>query len=245
MPGDRTVTRPSAPKFSINEIVYLRSAAVRGYIEPLGVSSVRYDPSGCYIYEFNREFGKSILGSTTGNNFRSFKKNVIRIELAEDQVLTLCEALDFQISYLESELEKLEEKRDSYCDEEADKPQKQTPVRHRGLVRPPAPRFGRNDVVYLNESAETTGCLEAYRICAMRWNGTLNEWFYEFEISKRPEKNMVVGDRNEIIRTKNIYKCESELCTFCEVIPLAISFMERSISRARSRRTTHCGDSTE
>ena len=231
--SDRTIIRPVRPRFGINEISYSRVSATHGYVEPLCVAKIDFDVQfGSYRYSFY--FGTLV---ERDNN------KLMPITLLETELITLCEALDVQINVLERQLTESQKKMNNFCNEELIQPASELPDEKNGIVTPKAPRFGYNEVVYLIESAETTGSLEAMRVDSFKWDNNIGEWVYVFRILPRPRRNTTVGDRNDLRRGSIIMMVESQLCKICEALPLVVNFLEVAVSRARFRRETLCGGS--
>lgn len=229
MSRDRTVVRPTAPTYAINEVVYSRISASKGYIEPLKIAKVSFDP---FISEYRYSFYKD--KSTI---------ELMPITLRSSEVISLCDALDLQISFLQRELTEMEAKLSINCSSEEDPPDTPNPTIVKTKVIPPDPRFGYNEIVYLRETAESVGRLEAYRIDGLRWDSDFGEWVYKFEIRPRPRRNTTVGDRIDLRHVLIIEYPESQLSTLCEVLTLSVTFLRRAVSRAVSRKESFCGGS--
>jgi hypothetical protein len=225
---DRTVLRPIQPIYSINEVVYSRASSLKGYVEPLKIYNMEFDPSrNQYRYYF----------------FRSIDvvDGILPITLLESEVLNVCDALDNQIGVLSREYNDMSAKLDAHCGgelvEAADIVQ---PTYNKELVSPPRPRFGYNSMIYLRETAEVTGVLESYRVDDIKWDRDNLQWVYYSIIRPRPEKNSTVGDRGDLTHDTVLSFIEVRLCTVCEAISLAVSFLSRALSRAQSRRQSYC-----
>ena len=225
---DRTVLRPLAPTYSINEVVYSKASSLKGYIEPLKIYNLEFDPSrNQYRYYFFRSI--------------SSVDDVLPITLLESEVLNVCGALDNQISVLSREYNDMFAKLHAHCGGElVQAADIVNPTYTNGLVSPPRPRFGYNSVVYLRESAEVIGVLESYRVDDIKWDKDNLQWVYFSIIRPRPEKNSTVGDRGDLTHNITLNFIEVQLCTVCEAISLAVSFLSRALSRAQSRRQSYC-----
>ena len=235
--SDKTVIRPGQPRFSINEIAYARISATKGYIEPLKVSSMQFDASEReYRYSFWKDMRKTILEPKS--------IDFMPITLLETELCTMCEALDIQIVKLQNELSEMETKYNDYCGNMPDiQPDTPNPLPIKTKIQPPAPRFGIREVVYLKETAEIVGRLEAFRVDDLMWDRASNMWMYYFYMRPRPTRNTTVGDRDDMRRSRTVIYPESQICTLCEVIPLAVAFLERAISSAQFRKDAYCGSS--
>lgn len=239
MPGDRTILRPAQPKFGINEIGYARISATKGYIEPLRIAQISFNVSQ---NQFEYSFHRNSIGDV---RLTTDKPQLMPTTLLESEIIGLCDALDIQIQVLERQLTEITDKFDENCQQQqqiADPPVASTV---KSITQPPRPRFGHGQVVYLRETAETTGRLEAFRIDGFTWDNNLGEWMYFFNIRPRPRRNTTVGDRDDLRRGSVITIPESQLGTICEALTLAVDFMDLAVRRAKSRRTSFCGDSTE
>jgi hypothetical protein len=104
--NNKTIIRPPAPRFGINEIVYIRESALNGYLEPRRVEGIRYDASiGRNLYEFN--FKKSSPTVQTVGDAVDLK-TAFTIEIIEEELLTFEEAVRIKRDYLQRELAKAE-----------------------------------------------------------------------------------------------------------------------------------------
>jgi hypothetical protein len=238
MSDNRTVIRPPAPKFAINEIAYSRVSATKGFVEPLPVFGVEFVPSvGKYKYTFSREL-----------NIKHLKPRSVQLisaRLYEDQLVTLCEALDIQISVLQRQYDEMNAKYQSACPNGVEL-YVPTPVYEsaRFLVQPPKPRFGYNEVVYLKETSQTTGVLEAFRIKDMVWDTSRNMWLYKFEIKPRPERTMSVGDADNWHRSFIVAYYDVELVVYCEALYYCVQFLDGAVTAAKTRKMTLCPGAT-
>jgi hypothetical protein len=242
MSGDRTILRPSQARFAINEVAYIKASAVRGFIEPIVIVGVRYEPAlNEYVYTFSREFKKS-----TDNSFNPpMRLTLAPIELRESMVLFLCEALDIQIRVLSKELEDAQKQLADNCVEPQQPQDPPAPVRFKQMTITTVPRFGHNEFVYLRESAEVLGRLEGFRIDGIEWNADLNQWVYVFTITPRPGKHMTVGDRGDMTYNQIIRYPEIDLCKICEALPLVVNFLGRAVARATLRQQSYCSEGSD
>jgi len=232
MSTNRTILNPPIPRFAINEVSYSRISATKGFVEPLKIARIEFSPQS---NEYQYQFYRGLPG------YRSTE--VLDFTLLESEMATLCEALVLQVSVLERELEAMRLQQSSNCSttEPLVAPDTPQPIRIKTQVIPPKPRFGVNQVVYLKETAEVVGRLEAYRVDGIRWDD-INQWLYVFEIRPRPRRNTTVGDRDDLRRGSVIFYPESQLCLLCEAIPLAVAFLERALTRARLRQQAYCSE---
>jgi hypothetical protein len=236
MANERTVLQPAQPEYSINEIAYVKASASKGFIEPLKIATVKYNPK---FKENEYSFWRD---THLNQDIPRKSHDRLPITLLESELTTLCEAIDIQISVLHRELTEMQVKLLENCpDGGSIQPNPPRPVEDKGKVLPPQSRFGVRQVVYLKETAEVLGRLEAYRIDDVEWDNGIKEWLYKFYTRPRPRRNTTTGDRDDLRRAKTIIYPESQLCTICEALPLAVHFLEIAIQRAEFRRQAYCG----
>lgn len=93
-----------------------------------------------------------------------------------------------------------------------------------------SPRFTVGDAIYLTESARL-GCIEAYGVASVvqKQDG---QWYYRVCIPSRPAMtNNTFGDRITLRRELNFELAETELCTYCEAVDLALAAAQLSVTR--------------
>ena len=234
MPNDRTILRPPAPKYKIKETVYARASAIRGFLEPLTIANIQFDPSnGYYYYSFRRN---PIDPMTQYEN-----PEILPIRLHEHEIIIFCEALDIQISTLERDLNSAVKLYSKQCPNGVPLYIKQPPTTDKfGRTQPPPPRFGYNEVAYLIDSATSVGRLEAFRIHDFKFDLNRGEWIYYIQIQPRLERNMTIGDRDDMRHSISMQYHESELSTFCETQLEVVNFLTTALNRARTRKRLHC-----
>lgn len=239
MPGNRTIIRPSKPKYKINETVYARISATKGFITPLYIHDVELDvANGKWAYVFRVDKRPT----QPSENIK-----LVPGKLYEEQIIRICEALDIQISVLQREFNAATELFQRTCnstDATSRKPTIKVYEDYKNQVEPPAPRFGFNEVAYLAETAQTVGRLEAYRITDIKWDDGFKQWLYSFQLKPRPEYHMTIGDADNWRRPPKIMLHEIDLCTFCEAQEFVVDFLTEALNRSMRRRISLCGDIT-
>jgi hypothetical protein len=238
MPNDLTVVRPPAPKYKINELVYAKASAKRGYIEPLMIHDVSFDPShNRYYYSFKRDPHHPFTPEG--------EPNLLPVRLYETDITTFCDAQDIQIEVLTADYEKAKKLYAEGCPNGVPAYFKQSPITDKfGRIQPPQPRFGYNDMVYLMDTALSVGRLESFRVSDFRFDVSRSEWLYFIAIHPRLERNMTVGDRDDMRHASAMQYYESELGTFCEAQSEVVKFLEASVNRSVTRRNLHCTGTT-
>lgn len=221
---NRTVLRKGQPRFAIGEVGYARASVLKGFMEPLKIAGVKFDPArNEWLYSWSRDLR---LTNTT---------LIAPVEVFEDELLTLCEALPIQLDVLERELAEMQSQFAESCPGGA-----VTTTSNTSETDPPAPLFGYNEIVYLRETAEVLGRMEAFRITDYQWSTQTREWTYIMHIRRRPGRNMTVGNRIDMTREFDLVYPENQLCPLCEAIPLALTFLNRAVSQTRSRISSLC-----
>ena len=230
-----TILRPPAPKYKINETVYPIASSKRGYLESLMICDVSFDPTcGRYLYSFRKDTRDPID-----------ERNILPIRLYETEITTICEALLAQIDSLLHDYEAAVKLYDEACPTGVLAYTKRGPITDKfGRIQPPPPRFGFNETVYLIDSAMSVGRLEAYRIASFKYDITRSEWMYLIDIQPRLERNMTVGDRDDMRHPSVMQYYESELGVFCEAQSEVVKFLTMAVNRAQTRRQQLCPDLT-
>jgi hypothetical protein len=226
---------PGQPKFAINSIVYARESAKKGFVEPLAIREIGYD-------NLYKQFKYTV---SINLNRNSVQRRLFPVILMENEIATLCEALDLQKTVLDRELA-LARKRLEICNTDTaanvDPIPENLPTVDGINVLPPAPLYNVGAIVYLIESAEVTGNLEAYRIDGVRWENEIGEWVYKINISPRPEHNSTMGARITQRKHLVLEYPEGQLCPYCNAISAVVKFLESAVFKNRIRRQNHCGE---
>ena len=108
---DITVQRPIQPKYNINQTVYSRASATKGYMQPFFIHHVHFEQSSSrWLYSFRRKMNiiptiQYQLNERMHNNATILQSDILPIQLYEDQILTFCEAITIQKSVLQGQYE--------------------------------------------------------------------------------------------------------------------------------------------
>lgn len=253
MSKDLSILRPNPPKYKINQTVYSRISATKGYIEPLYVHNVEFDPSNNqWLYSFRRDLniaGNIINKYNLSSNDIQFSPTVklLPVRLHESQIITFCEAIGIQINVLQKE----------YDDaiKTFDKCQGSSPIEIEKTPRVyedskfqtslPKPKFGYNETAYILDTAQVVGRLEPVRISDIQWDDVRKQWVYIIKYEPRPERSMTIGDNDNWSRPYVVGYSEDELIRFCEAQNEVVKFLSNALSIAKRRRTSLCGESSE
>lgn len=109
MANDNTIIRPATPKYGINEVVYLKESALLGYLESVKVQAIRFN-SEFRINMYTFVFKKSNKLNQIAGDAIDLRRSV-KIELPENDLLSLQEALEIKITFLRNELKQAEDLR--------------------------------------------------------------------------------------------------------------------------------------
>ena len=249
MAKDKTIIRPPQPFFGIHEIAYIRESAIKGFVEPIVIARCSFHIKlNTYVYRYlkNRRLSDVIIrNGRVAAIGAAADKDLAPVSVTEDDLITLCEALSIQISFLEDRLAEANDELSRVCGsggDELPKPQQAT-IDSDFIVRQPIPRFGINEIVYLAETAQAVGRLERMRVDGLDFGPQIQKWIYTFVFEQKPGENMTVGDRNDLRSGVVITKNEDELLTVCEAIPLRIDFLERALNTAQTNQGRFCEES--
>ena len=251
MSKDLSILRPNSPKYKINQTVYSRISATKGFMEPLYIHEIELDSAlGKWLYIFRRDLD---IIPRTEYKYGSLAYNfpvphppvvqLIAAKLYEDQILTFCEAIIIQISVLQREYNDAVKKFDKACNGTAPEPQSPPQVYEDAKLQmtAPRPRYGINELIYLLDTAKTVGRLEGVRINDMKWDNTRRQWLYIIHYECRPEHNMTIGDKDNWRRPYDVCYNEGELVSFCEAQAEVVKFLNKALSLAQRRKVALCG----
>ena len=214
---DTTVVNPGTPKYDVNDTVYIKASAQKGFIEPLVVESIAFD-----------------------NRSRNFRYSFIYagvkypITLLECELITLCEAYTLKIAILTEKLEKAQVRFAKNCG--SGLPQRQRSQ----LPIVTQPLFGVNEIVYLTDSALNQGELDAMRVDSVRLVD--GGWIYKFNFIPRPEANSTVGDMYNLKSRASPEYSESELCSYCEAENYAVQYLIQALAQATAAKEELCNE---
>jgi len=94
------------PKYKIDDVVYLRSSAVIGFLEAAKISSMQ-TYQGQWIYTIYAGGPSVVPNSTYGDRKSLLDKSTLYF--TESEFVTLCEALPMMRAHLQDRLDKVEE----------------------------------------------------------------------------------------------------------------------------------------
>lgn len=96
-----------------------------------------------------------------------------------------------------------------------------------------APRFSPEDIIYIVASAKL-GWLESYQVTQVRSVGST--YRYTILIKPKTSSNLLqtVGDRNNLSKYRIIELKEEDICTQCEALILARTYLENRLAEINS-----------
>lgn len=107
-----------------------------------------------------------------------------------------------------------------------------------------APRFNRDDTVYLASSA-AIGQLEGYRVTDARQTRA-GKWVYKITFTKNPPMSALIGDTFDGKKAHpTIFFNEADLLPLCEAIDLALTRVSSRILKLETRQNNICDDETD
>lgn len=248
MSRNKTIDLVPAPKYGINEAAYIRSSALKGFLEPVIIGAIRWDHKvTTFKYRWLRKTRLCQLIEDSGRitTLRTTppkEEQLSPFEVREEELIVLCEALPIQTRFIERELEEAEDELARVCGSEGDVfvPVQEASGGFDLIIDVPAPLFGINEVVYLEETATAVGRLEKMKVDGLHFDPALRMWVYTFVFHQKPGENATVGDRIDLREPVTITKAESELLTVCEAIPLRVTFLQQALDQANRNFANYC-----
>ena len=99
------------------------------------------------------------------------------------------------------------------------------------MPAPPTPKYGINDLVYLETSARV-GFLEAYKVSNLVRNR--GRWLYTISVTQKPPAETTVGGMVDLKTEKTLWFDEAELIGFHEALLLVQNSLELKLSRVNA-----------
>ena len=199
---------PTAPLYKRGDSVYLKGSAEIGKLEAYKIGSAKQTQNGRWVYRINiakKPPDQGLIGD-------SFDARICEGALyyTEDELITMCEALDIIVLRFSNQVTRLEQTIASRC-AESDAPD----------VLEGEPRWGIGDEVYFDASARI-GFLHSDFVTAIHEVGIQPG-------SKRPRYCYQV----RYVPNKQIQFREDELITFCEAAEKALLALQRDLNAER------------
>jgi len=108
----------SIPIYQVEDVIYLAESAKLGFIESYQVSGVRQSAAGAWFYRISIASRPPNSNATFGDRITLRKS--IDFELAESELITYCEAVDFAVVYATNILAQLQALKLAHCTDDTD-----------------------------------------------------------------------------------------------------------------------------
>lgn len=106
-----------SPKYDVGTVVYLKESAALGYIEPVKISGIlRYQDS--WVYTITNHAAQPRQAQIYGDRYTQIYDT--HINFTENELLTLCDALDLAEANALRTLQKIQDQKALYCSEETE-----------------------------------------------------------------------------------------------------------------------------
>jgi len=102
------------------------------------------------------------------------------------------------------------------------------------IIRPPQPKYGINEVVYLKESA-LLGFLEPAKVFRMRYDPDYKGYIYTFVYKRSKRRPQIAGDAIDLRSDKTIELSEDNLLTYVDALELKVTFLRSELAKAESQ----------
>lgn len=94
---------PDNPKYDLNTVVYFKTSAARGFLEPVKIGIIAKVTTG-WVYGITYRAAEPITPSVFGDRINIGRLNPQTIYYTEDEFVTYCEALGLAEAYLSTQL---------------------------------------------------------------------------------------------------------------------------------------------
>jgi hypothetical protein len=102
----------AAPKYNVDDVVYLAESAKIGALESYQITAQYRDGSGVWVYRIG--VPDRLPNSPTVGD-RNNLKRTFDFNMTEDEFCSFCEALALAESYLQRELARIQSLKTTYC----------------------------------------------------------------------------------------------------------------------------------
>lgn len=206
----------TAPKFRRGDTVYLTSSAAIGQLEGYRVTNARMTKKNKWVYKI--VFAKNPPASAVIGDTFDGKKGHPTIYFNEGDLLALCDALDLALTNVSGRILKLETRQNNLCEEDII------------TSTPGDPKFSIDDAVYFHTSARV-GFLERGVVVGIYETGIQTG-----SKRRRYEYQVRFSSPNSL---KLLFR-EDELISFCDAIPIVLSYLERKRDELAAQRDSLC-----
>ena len=103
------------------------------------------------------------------------------------------------------------------------------------IIRPPAPKFGINEIVYFRESA-MLGFLETAKVTLVHYDPSVARNVYTFVYRRTKQNNQIAGDAIDLRSgDKQIHMVEDNLVTYKEALQIKANYLERELIKTQQQ----------
>jgi len=104
-----------APKFDVGDVVYRKSSATRGFLEPVNITIVA-KITGTWVYGINVGKPKQPMAPTIfGDRINFGFSDAQQVYYTESEFVLICEALGMAEAYLQSQLSSIQAQLVNLC----------------------------------------------------------------------------------------------------------------------------------
>lgn len=240
----------AAPRYQIDEVVYLRASAALGELESYRVGAVQDRGIG-WVYQIfidSRPPAEWTLGD------RIDLKEERLLFFTEEELVSLCEALDLAATALAGTIARVKSQIDDFCANTGDEP----PVFTARTPRENVPaRWSVGDEVAIEASAKR-GFVEIHNVTNIHKYPQQNVYVYELDIFGDRRERAMLGKcpgipvlnigLDSYQKTgyprdgypKQLYFQETELMTKCEALEMAEGVLERKLIYIMMKHAAFC-----
>jgi len=226
---------PTAPKYRINDLVYLDSSARIGQLESYRVGAIHDKGIGKYIYQIFIEQRPPAESTVASLNDLKFERELF---FTETELLTGCEAMGIILLVLDAQIGRYLDRRADICIGS------EFESRTSGVAvgQQLAPRFSVGDCVFMREPAKI-GFLESHIITNIYRTPDQRQWKYHLDIrgdqrQRDRHGNFFLKPAQTVI--PRIFFLENEIITECDALNFAIDNLDRRIIKMASDFVAVC-----
>lgn len=211
---------PAAPLFRRGDTIYLKSSAAIGRLDSFRVGNSRRF-NGEWVYQITIA-KKPPHQQTIGDRWdkRVFEGDIFYFE---DELITLCEAIDMGIDELNRHIVVVQAKQISLCDE--------TNVDPDTDFDPDGPKFDIGELIFFDVSARLGFFMSA------RVTGTFETGI---QPGSKKTKYVYTTDLRHTTSNQTIFHREDEFITLCEACPKVLSNLNGQLANLIAKRDDLC-----
>jgi hypothetical protein len=205
------------PEYNVGDVVYLRSSAAIGRLDPFKISGIKQTQQGRWIYRidiFKKPPHRQLLGDTYDGRLSEPS-----IFYTSEEFIDQCEGLDLMVYNLERQIASVESQMVGVCDEADPAPE------------PGDSKFSIEDRIFIDASARL-GFFEQAVVAGINVRPIQpgsNKYRYTYKLSLQGH-----------VKEHLVFR-ESELTTFCDAANKILDSLNRQLADAAATRQQVCG----